>query len=142
MSKISKENQQFRSFDVIAIMVLLGLGIFFYSYPFNQHSDQANVKNSKDKAEILSYQIAQIYRDKILESNQGRGPASEKQSFKSEGVIGEDALGRPFKYRVQEEGSNKLRVIITNKPDFDSNVTDSDAVQVELVVPIDVKEST
>lgn len=142
MSKNSKENQQFRSFDVIAIVVLLVLGIFFYSHPFNNHSEQANVKNSKGKAEILGYQIAQIYRDKMLENNHGsgRGPASEKAEFKKEGFIGEDASGHPFKYKVQEEGDNKMRIIITNKPDSDAGVSDSDTVHVELVVPIN--EST
>lgn len=143
MSKNNKENQQFRSFDVIAIVVLLALGIFFYSHPFNNHSESANVKNSKGKAEILGYQIAQIYRDKMLENNQGsrRGPASEKPEFKKEGYIGEDASGHPFKYKIQEEGPNKMRVIITNKPESDSGINnDSEAVHVELVVPIN--EST
>jgi hypothetical protein len=142
MSKNSKENQSFKSFDVIAIVVLLVLGIFFYTNPFNNNSDKESVKNSKSKAEILGYQIAQIYRDQLLEETQTskRGPASAKVDFKKEGLIGSDASGKPFKYKILEEGPNTLRVILTNKNDNDSSINDSENVHVEIVVPI--KEAT
>jgi hypothetical protein len=141
MNKNVKENQLFKSFDVISILILLSMGIFFYSYPINQHLNKKSAQESKGKAEILGYQLAQIYRDQKLEqsSQSKRGPASansEKFEFKNEGFIGADAEGRPFKYKIQEVGPNSVRVILTNKQDTSNSKNDSDEVSVDLVIPL------
>ncbi|MCB0370052.1 MAG: hypothetical protein KDD45_11670 [Bdellovibrionales bacterium] len=145
MSLNIKENQSFKSFDVIAIVVLMVLGTFFYTYPFNTHTNSEYVRSSKDKAEILGYQLAQIYRDQLMDKAHSgqRSPASgtDKVELKKEGYIGADALGRPFKYQIIEEGPNSLKVILTNEhDDGQEEGKKPEKVNVELVVPIN--EST
>ncbi len=144
MSKNSKENQAFKSFDVLAIIFLSVLGLFFYSFPFNHQNEEQTAKSAKNKAEVLGYQIAQIYKDQVLNSNMtnSRGPASTKEEFKKEGFIGSDQNGKPFRYKILEEGNKQLKVIVTNKEEFeDGGPTDSrpnyELVHVELSVPLE-----
>ncbi|NUM57697.1 MAG: hypothetical protein HUU56_03650 [Bdellovibrionaceae bacterium] len=146
MLKNSKENQAFKSFDVLAIVFLLILGLFFYSFPFNHQNEEQTSKSAKNKAEVLGYQIAQIYKDQVLNSNMtnSRGPASAKEEFKKEGFIGADQNGKPFRYKIFEEGSKQLKVIVTNKEEVeDGSPVDTrpnhELVHVELSVPLETK---
>jgi hypothetical protein len=137
---IGKENQQFKGTDVVAILLLVALCVFFYAFPMTDSVVNEKAVSSRSKAEILGYQLAQIYRDQIMEKNQGgsqgRGPASEDNSLKKEGFIGEDSWGKPFQYQIIEQSKESLKIIISNKHSADTANKDQEPVYVELVVPM------
>lgn len=74
------------------------------------------------KAEVLAYQVAQLYRENVQSSStqvglhsagpaQFRHPASiQGSSSGSSGVMGRDPWGRPYRYSVQEDPDSKLQV--------------------------------
>ncbi len=83
---------------------------------------------AKTRAESLGYQLLQLQADSrkpVKSLGQGRGPASvegEGMAFKSEGSIGIDPWGSPYKYRVVQNRPDEPEVIEIWSPNLSDKV--------------------
>ncbi len=116
----SKENQQYRSIDLIYLFIIV-LFIISFSYAFFVRSEKSFVKTTKNKAESLAYQILQLSK-----SNQQRKPASQADTFglkDKDGEISKDPWGAPFNYFIVKNkmGSPTHIVVWSTGPDKEKN---------------------
>lgn len=125
----------------------LGLGIIalgFVIWPINDFVRQDKSGMARRKAEILSYQLAQLYQensnsDQTQTQNLSlRGPASVSPSneqlveFKSEGLLGSDPWGQAFEYKILNVDEKAIRLQIRSAgPDHkfsSAKVFESDSI--------------
>lgn len=134
----NKEDQELtvRSwiFPAGACVLLLVLALI----PLNRSTPEEKVIRARSKAEILAYQVAQLYRESLINPDapvRGRGPASELTggSAPAEGLMGQDPWGHAFSYRIQPEPSGRLHVEMRSPgPDGQTQLAGGDDVVLVL----------
>lgn len=100
---------------------------------------------ARAKAEVLAYQVAQLYRENVQSSSSSEsgsmGPAYVRHpatapggSTNSSGLMGRDPWGRPYRYHVHETPEDRLQVeMVSAGPDGVFSVApDGDDVQLIL----------
>lgn len=121
----TKEKQELRSSNMLALLGLLVLSAVMIAVPWNRQTQDSRVHTAMQKAEVVGYQVVQIYRESIKVSvsadtkPQGRGLASIQepsgflQNLRNTGTMGVDPWGEPYHYRLLS--SNKagfMRVLV------------------------------
>lgn len=106
-------------FPFLGLALLLTLAFI----PLNRSTPEEKVIRARSKAEILAYQIAQLYRESLAASadplpTNNRGPASVRapaaaspaESAPAEGLMGQDPWGHAYNYRIQPDSNGRLHV--------------------------------
>ncbi len=114
------ENQELKSSNILVMLGLLGLCLSIISTPWNRGITDPNSTKALQRAEIVGYQLVQLYReaakvDSTTALKASRGPASvssEVPELRTIGTMGLDPWGQPFHYRILSADQNKLRVLV------------------------------
>lgn len=106
------KKQEVKSSSILVLLGLLGLcGIIIFT-PWNRHMQDSQVGLAVQKAEVVGYQVIQIYNESLKGSQSkseksARVPASvdssaafQAGSIRSVGTMGQDPWGEPFHYRL------------------------------------------
>jgi type II secretory pathway pseudopilin PulG len=123
----NQENQVFTirswSFPLFGVALLFGLAFL----PIGRSSPEEKVLRARSKAEVLAYQVAQLYRESLStpadfssessanslpepKSGGSRSPASIPSASPAEGMMGEDPWGRAYYYRILIAEDGRLRI--------------------------------
>lgn len=122
----NKEKHEFRSSAVLSLLGLVALSAILIAAPWNRQMKDTGVQIALQKAEIVGYQVVQIYREAIkvsLSSNKaaessGRQPASIPteglhKNLRSVGTLGVDPWGQPYHYRIlPSERAGFVRILV------------------------------
>lgn len=113
----NEQKQALRSSGVLSFFGLLIAITAIIATPWNRQMKSSDIDLARQKAEVLGYQVAQIYREATNQkevpgnNSQGRLPASE--SFRSTGTMGADPWGEPYYYRIIQTGrADTIRVLV------------------------------
>lgn len=104
-------------FPFLGLALLLTLAFI----PLNRSTPEEKVVKARSKAEILAYQIAQLYRESLATSTNpvpanSRGPASVREPMTTpdfapaEGLMGQDPWGHAYSYRIEPDSGGRLHV--------------------------------
>lgn len=107
----NEQIQEVRSSGMLLIMGLVGLSMVIVATPWNRQFQDSRTEAALQKAEIVGYQVVQIYREasksSMSENNGGRNPASIAPlegefpaNLRSTGTMGTDPWGAPYRYRI------------------------------------------
>lgn len=136
-------NEEFQDFESDKVTRFWWAGLFFFVLslaPLSLTAPSDKTLRARAKAEVLAYQVAQLYRENVQSSSssepESMGPAYVRHpatapggSTNSSGIMGRDPWGRPYRYLVQETPDERLQVEMTSAgPDgeFSSGPTDDD----------------
>lgn len=118
----NEEKQEFRSSGVLTLLGLLGLSAVIVITPWNRALQDAGVEECRQKAEVVGYQVVQIYREASkVQSSQGtfsnRTPASindepSLDNTRTTGTMGTDPWGQPYRYRIISSDTSKIRILV------------------------------
>lgn len=121
----NNENQEFRSSGLLSLLGLVGVVMAIVGTPWNRQDQDSSIEAARQKAEVVGYQVAQIYREAAnpkasLSQNSGRNIASaggeggfSLESLRNTGTMGTDPWGEPFRYRIlPAEKAGVVRVLI------------------------------
>jgi hypothetical protein len=119
----NKENQKLSyPYWILGLGFLAVLG--FLSMPsWTRQSEEDRVLNAKRHAEVLGYQVFEIYREAAHNSIPAeligsRSPASMRaiggdvSGMRESGSIGADPWGQPYRYKILSSASEQLKVQI------------------------------
>ncbi|WP_413559406.1 hypothetical protein [Bdellovibrio sp. HCB209] len=121
-----EKNQEFKSSGVLTLLGLLGFSATIIAAPWNQSAQDADTKAALQKAEVVGYQVVQIYREATKvsaapkQASGGRLPASispaatDLDNLRATGTMGTDPWGQPYRYRVlpNAERSSNIRILV------------------------------
>ncbi|WP_413583173.1 hypothetical protein [Bdellovibrio sp. HCB288] len=121
-----EKKQEFKSSGVLTLLGLVGFSATIIASPWNQSAQDAETKAALQKAEVVGYQVVQIYREATKVSalpkvsSGGRLPASVApaaeplDSLRETGTMGTDPWGQPYHYRVlpNAERSSNIRIVV------------------------------
>lgn len=107
-------------FPLACLCLLVGLALL----PLGRSSPEKKVIQARAKAEVLAYQVAQLYKESLESQGSseefvtsGRGPASVRMpssetpvNAPAEGLMGQDPWGRPYRYKISTEPDGRLLV--------------------------------
>ena len=104
-------------FPLLCLFLLVGLAVM----PLGRGSPEKKVIQARAKAEVLAYQVAQLYKESMAPSEDfvtsGRGPASVRMPLASpsnlapaEGLMGQDPWGRPYRYKIEAQADGRVSV--------------------------------
>ncbi len=106
------------------VLVFMSFCLCLVAWPGTKVLLEGKESQARHKAEILSYQLAQLYqenrpslvqKDSELAISQ-RGPASVTDSgaidFRTEGLLGKDPWGQAYKYKVLGSDVDSVRLQI------------------------------
>lgn len=118
----NEEKQHFKSSGVLTLLGLLGLSAGIVATPWNKALQDVGVDECRQKAEVVGYQVAQIFREasrnKLHKSvSGGREPASIADSAglentRTTGTMGTDPWGQPYRYRILASDSSQIRILV------------------------------
>ncbi len=98
---------------------LIGLCLGIIIVPWNRTFSEKNSEKALQRAEIVGYQLVELYREASKEPqsslNQGRSPASmqsDASEIRTIGFMGQDPWGQPYHYRILSADQKKLRVLV------------------------------
>lgn len=98
---------------------LVGLCLGIIIVPWNRSFSEKNSEKALQRAEIVGYQLVELYREASKEpqrlSNEARTPASlQADAFevRTTGFMGQDPWGQPYHYRILAVDQKKLRVLV------------------------------
>lgn len=132
----NETNQELRSVGVISTLVVLAVCGLLTSRAWKDSPIEDNEKAMR-RAEGLAYQLMDIHRAAQKDS---RAPASSS----SEGLIGSDPWGQPYRYRVlnhaakpEDKKAQEYKLVIwsqgpNKKADTDDSKLDSDRDKVAV----------
>lgn len=109
-----QENQTLEIKYLFLVISFSGLLGFIFLPSWNRLRSEDKVVSTQRQAEVLGYQVFEIYR----EASSPRGPASvESQSEESaegreSGSIGADSWGQPYRYKILKVSRDLLKVQI------------------------------
>ncbi|MCE3009568.1 MAG: hypothetical protein LW875_03020 [Proteobacteria bacterium] len=110
MSNInSKENQMVKTGGIMGLFSILTLCCWLLAPVFSTQS-HLEIEKTQIKAQSLGYQLLQIHRA----SKSSRAPASAAE-VSSEGSLGTDLWGQPFRYSISSDGSVLVYSLGKNK---------------------------
>jgi type II secretory pathway pseudopilin PulG len=113
-----EKNQALRTSGIISVLSLVAVVAVMVLWPWSLDTKSIELVRAKQKAEVIAYQIVQIYKEAQVdvpqvqpEISQKRGLASVKASpaisaggvlreFKNQGLMGVDPWGQSFQYRI------------------------------------------
>ncbi|WP_413586020.1 hypothetical protein [Bdellovibrio sp. HCB274] len=121
-----EKKQEFKSSGVLTLLGLVGFSATIIASPWNQSSQDVQTKAALQKAEVVGYQVVQIYREATKVSatpkvaSGGRLPASvapvsePMDSLRETGTMGTDPWGQPYHYRVlpSAEHNSNIRIVV------------------------------
>jgi type II secretory pathway pseudopilin PulG len=120
----NEQNQEVRSSGMFLILGLVGVSLAIIATPWNRQFQDSKVETALHKAEVVGYQVVQIYREASKSSmpndKSNRTPASvspEESAFpadlRSTGTMGTDPWGSPFHYRIlSADKSGNVRILV------------------------------
>lgn len=140
----NEEKQEFTDkswvFPLICLTLLVGLAVF----PLGRSSSEEKVVRARAKAEVLAYQVAQLYKESLVSSEDfttiGRGPASVRapigvpsEATPAEGLMGQDPWGQAYRYRIVAAEDGKVSVEMRSLgPSGGGPVGDNDDIIINL----------
>lgn len=117
--------QEFRSSGLLSLLGLVVVAGTIVATPWNRQIQDSRIEAARQKAEVVGYQVAQIYREAAnseasLQEVSGRKPAStggeggiSMENLRSTGTMGIDPWGEPYRYRILSAGApGAVRVLI------------------------------
>ncbi len=116
-----KEKQQVRSSGLLTMMGLVALSLGIISVPWNKSFQTSQSDECRQKAEVVGYQVAQIFREASKNNLQKdkigvRGPASvggdSLAEARSTGTMGLDPWGQPYRYRILSADPTHVRILV------------------------------
>lgn len=121
----TKEKQEFKSSGVLTLLGLVGFSTAIIATPWNRQIEDSRGELARQKAEVVGYQVVQIYREAAKNSaspssKKVRNPASveDSQAFspenlRSTGTMGVDPWGQPYRYRIiSADALGKVRILV------------------------------
>lgn len=115
-----QEKQRLNDSSWIFPLICLGLLVSLTILPLGRSSPEEKVVRARAKAEVLAYQVAQLYKESLAGSEDfstdGRGPASVKAPIEAgsmppaEGLMGQDPWGQPYRYKIEALEDGKVFV--------------------------------
>ncbi|WII70778.1 hypothetical protein QJS83_09930 [Bdellovibrio sp. 22V] len=119
----NEEIQEFKSTSVLALLGLVGFSAAIIATPWNRQMADSKVETARQKAEVVGYQVVQIYREASkpqspAEKAGKRVPASVSESsvaenLRSTGTMGTDPWGQPYRYRILSASpAGKMRILV------------------------------
>ena len=133
-----EQKQEFKSSGVLTLLGLVGFSAIIIAAPWNRPYQDSQVDAALQKAEVVGYQVVQIYREAAKTSalsadSQGRTPASVNpenglDNLRTTGTMGNDPWGRPYHYRIlSAEKSKPMRILVwSDGPNKKSETPDLD----------------
>ena len=135
----TEKKQEFKSTSVLTMLGLVGFSVTLIAAPWNRQSQDPDVDLALQKAEIVGYQVVQIYREAAKNSTVSNGkpdsrmPASvapdNLENLRTTGTMGSDPWGQPYHYRIlSAENSKPIRLLVwstgpnkkIDSPDFEN----------------------
>lgn len=118
-----KEKQEFRSSGLLSLLGLIVLSMTIIATPWNRHIEDSKTQIALQKAEVVGYQVVQVYREAIkvsLSTNKdtSRQPASIHdpeviQNLRNTGTVGVDPWGQPYRYRIlPPKNSDTVKILV------------------------------
>lgn len=121
----NKQNQEFRSSGLLSLLGLVALAAGIVVMPWNREIQDSRIEMARQKAEVVGYQVAQIYREAAgaevgLAKKSDRNPASvaavegfSMENLRSTGTMGIDPWGEPYRYRIlSATKAGEVRVLV------------------------------
>ncbi|WP_415061262.1 hypothetical protein [Bdellovibrio sp.] len=115
----NEEKQEFKSSGVLALLGLVGFSAAIIATPWNRQMQDSRAEIALQKAEVVGYQVVQIYREAAKNSHtSGRNPASVEEAstaenLRSTGLMGTDPWGMPFRYRIlSSDKAGHVRILV------------------------------
>lgn len=121
----TKEKQIFKSSGLLSLLGLMGFSTAIIATPWNRQMQDSKAEMARQKAEVVGYQVVQIYREAAknsanLSETPGRGIASVDESrafspenLRSTGTMGVDPWGQPYRYRIlSADNEGKVRILV------------------------------
>lgn len=119
----NEKKQELRSSGVLAMLGLVSFSLAIIATPWNRQSRDTRSEAALQKAEVVGYQVVQIYREasrQIVSSGKAgsRVPASavegESENLRNTGTMGVDPWGQPYRYRILAGGhrENAVRILV------------------------------
>jgi hypothetical protein len=135
-----KENQELKSSSILALFCLVGFSLAIIATPWNRSLSEVNSEKALQRAEIVGYQLVQLYREAAKDSEMpnkaGRAPASvapDASDLRTIGSMGTDPWGQAYHYRILSADQNKLRVLVwSSGPDQAVQSTELDNEDIKL----------
>lgn len=117
------ENHRLSYKSLIFISSLAGLLGFMAIPSWTRQRDEDRLINAKRHAEVLGYQVFEIYREssRVTSTSEivnSRSPASmrtnggDSLNFRDAGSIGNDPWGQPYRYKILSASGDQLKVQI------------------------------
>ena len=119
------ENRELRSSGVITLLGLVALSALIVATPWNRAIQGQGSEEALQKAEVVGYQVVQIYREAAknrapsVTLASARGPASvAPQSdelasmIRTTGTMGTDPWGQPYHFRILSSNASKIRILV------------------------------
>lgn len=113
------EKQSLKSSSMLSMFFLVSLSLGIIATPWNRGSNDSSSEKALQRAEIVGYQFAQLYReasknvhDTVKTAREPASAASALSDLRTVGTIGMDGWGRPYHYRILSTDQSKLRVLI------------------------------
>jgi hypothetical protein len=119
------ENRELRSSGVITLLGLVALSALIVATPWNRAIQGQGSEEALQKAEVVGYQVVQIYREAAKNKAPGvtlasaRGPASVAPSeddvtgmIRTTGTMGTDPWGQPYHFRILSSNASKIRILV------------------------------
>lgn len=111
-----ESNQDIRTTGVISVIILLSVCAIAASPLWSSKSKEENEITLR-RAESLAYQIIEIQKLKNADHLNSRSPASVDQVALTEGHMGLDPWGQPYRFQVVNHGSERRVVVCSLGPD-------------------------
>jgi type II secretory pathway pseudopilin PulG len=118
----NQEKQEFKSSGVLTLLGLVGTSALIIATPWNQETQISRSENALQKAEVVGYQVVQIYREAsrsqgvfLDKSSKDRMPASAApaEPLRTTGTMGTDPWGQPYHYRIlSASDAPKVRILV------------------------------
>lgn len=119
----NQEKQELRSSGVLTLLGLVGVSGLIIATPWNKRVQDSSSENALQKAEVVGYQVVQIYREAsrsqevFFDKGNSRMPASANpEPLRATGTMGTDPWGQPFNYRILSgTDTKKIRILVWSK---------------------------
>ncbi|KYG69140.1 hypothetical protein AZI87_07945 [Bdellovibrio bacteriovorus] len=121
----NEQKQEFKSSGVLALLGLVGFSTAIIATPWNRQIQDSRSELARQKAEVVGYQVIQIYREATKSAANSHMPktripasvaeetALSPENIRSTGTMGVDPWGQPYKYRILSGNQvGKIRIVV------------------------------
>jgi hypothetical protein len=119
------QNQDVRSTNLLSSFGLLIFSLMIVTAPLNRHFKDARLETAMRQAEVVGYQVAQIYREAIRGESRLLQPSKRVvasvddesnntlENIRRIGTMGSDPWGQPFHYKIMNaDRSLGVKVVV------------------------------